>query len=790
MTLVWLVTAWLIGIIAASHAAQPSSAWLVIAVTGLVGALIARRSANWRVMFLCVLAFGLGAARQASSQHPITADDLAFYNDRGSASLTGVIVDAPDVRDKSIHLRVQIESIQLGKTSRPLNGLALVEADRLGTFAYGDQLTIRGQPLTPPTFDTFSYSDYLAQSGVYTYFLTPTITVTAHDQGNPLLAALLTLKADAHDVIGRLLPSPQSALLTGILLGIRTDLPTDIRSAFDQTGTTRVLVIDGSKMTIIAGLLFVLFGRLKDKRLSALLIIIGLIAYTLFVGATPPVVRAATMAGLAIIAARIGRQSDGLSSLAFAVWLQTALDPALIADAGLLISAASTLGLILFAEPITQTIERWLEKRFAAATVKTILALLADTVIVSLAVQIPSLPIIFLLFERFSAVGLLVNILISPAQPLILSLGLLSIGAGAILFPVGQVFAWLTAIPLTYTLALVRSAAQLPGASVVVSITPFEVGIYYVILLGVVAFFRRPLEQRTAWLSRARQSLIPTLATPTVAALGLGIAGLLWAFALARPDGRLHVWFLGDVGGNAVLIQTPSGAHVLIDGGQNPTQLSAAVGDRLPFYQRDLDALIITQPKASGITALPTLLTRYTPHSVLSSGQTATVPAYDVLSGALNASGAPLINVAAGYKLQINDGVQIEVINPLQPPEDTAKPDDAALVLRLTYRNVSFLLTPDLSADAEQAMITGGQYLGANVLQLPTHADDAANSDAFLKTVGAQVAVIEASAGSRTGQPAETVIKRLGSTPIYRTDQQGTLEFTSDGSALWVRTQR
>jgi len=790
--LLWLVAAWLIGIVLAAHATQPPAAWLVIAASGFIGLLITRKVARWRLLFACALTFGLGAARQASTRHTLTVSDLAYYNDRGAADLTGIIVDAPDVRDKTVHLRIQINMIRVGKTPLPIDGLLLVEADRFGSYAYGDIVTLFGQPQTPPTFDSFSYQDYLAQSGIYSFMLLPKITITAHGQGNPLLAAMFDFKARAHDLIGQLLPSPQSALLSGVLLGIRTDLPPDVLNAFNQTGTTRVLVIDGSKMTIIAGLLFVLFGRLRNKRLAALLIIMGLLFYTALVGGSPPVLRAATMAGLSIIAVRLGRQSDGLTALAFAVWLQTALDPLLITDAALLISASSTLGLIVFGEPLTHAVEHALNKLFAAKTVKVILGLLADTVLVSIAVQLPALPIMFLIFGQFSPIGLLVNILLTPAQAPILALGLLSVAAGAILFPVGQIIAWLAALPVSYTLALVRAAAQLPNASLAISATPLEAIGYYVILAGVALLIRMPAVRRKAWLTNARKggTLRKWITLPTATAVGLGVAALLWAFALAHPDGRLHVWFLSVGAGNAVLIQTPNGAHILIDGGPNPTQLATAIGDRLPFYQRDLDVLIVTQPKISAVAALPPLLAHYTIHTVLTDGQTTNHPAYAALSGALAQAQAQtqtqLIAVTAGYRLQTSDGVTLQFVNPQQAPDPLTKPDDGALTVRLSYHDVSFLLTADLSDSAEQAMIKDGWYIGASVLQLSTHASDAANSDAFLRAVAPQIAVIEAEAGSRTNKPSDAVLKRIGAIPVYRTDEQGTLEFSSDGKTLWV----
>ncbi|MHB8626386.1 MAG: ComEC/Rec2 family competence protein [Aggregatilineales bacterium] len=610
------------------------------------------------------------------------------------------------------------------------------------------------------------------------------MTVTAHDQGNPISTALVSFKAHARDLFNQWLPSPQSALLTGIVLGIRTDLPTDVRNAFDQVNATRVLVIDGAKMAILIGLLTALLGKLRQKWLSAVLILGGVTVYTLFVGAQPPVVRAAIMGSLAIIAQRLGRESDGLSGLAFAIWLQTALDPAVINDAAFWISATSTLGLVVMAGPAQRRVDALLSRWFSRATVRFFGAVLIESFLVTLVVYVAALPVMLFVFGRFSPIGTLVNLLITPAQAPILALGLPAIALGSLIAPIGQILAWIASLPVSYTLSMVRAAAQMPNAALSVSITPVMVGAYYAIGFGLWLAAQRPAQMRIGWWTSARR----LLTTPMVAAFGLSLAALLWALALARPDGRLHIWFL-DVADSAVLIQTPGGAHILIDGGTAPNRLIGAIGDRLPFAVRSLDVLIVTEPKSSLISALPPTLVRYPVGVALTNGQPSAAAEAQALDTALITAQTRTIAVTAGYRLQTGDGVELDVLSPTVVPDAKAKPEDGALAVRLVYGNVSFMLTSDLTALTETTLIHD-QYLAASVLELPSHGSDAANADNFLKAVAPQVAVIEVTTGVRAGQPADATLKRLGTIPIYRTDQSGTLTFVSDGQALWVSTER
>jgi competence protein ComEC len=786
MTLFYMALAWAAGIALAfsSRAVPPAGLWIAAAGAALTA--LVRRDFTLRQIGLCIIALGLGIWRVALNTPDFNDKrSLAYYNDRGSAEMVGLIVAEPDVRDQDIRLRVEMQSIRRGNQEPiPIYGLALVSAPRYSRLTYGDKIRIQGQPTTPPVFDTFSYRDYLARSGLYTYVPFSRIARLERDQGSPILSALFDIKKRSHELITRLLPSPQSALLTGILLGNQDDIAPEITDAFNATGTSHIIAISGSNITIVAGLLLAIFGRLTDKRLAAILMLVGIGLYTIFVGASPSVVRAAVMGSLAIIAQRFGRRSDGLTALAASTWFMTALNPGTLFDLGLILSVAATLGLILYTEPLTRFTERMISRLFAAETARRVVAIISDAVLITLAAQITTLPLIFLLFGRFSAISFLVNVLVIPAQPPIMSLGILALAVGTLWLPAGQLVAWLVGIPLSYTLAIIRAAAQLPGASVPITLEPAVVVGYYVLLFVMTAILSQPEDRRAQLFERVRQNVT----APSTALLGLAVAGLLWAMNLSRPDSRLHVWFLAVGQGNAVLIQTPRGAHFLIDGGENPTRLKTAIGDRLPFYKNDLDILFVTEPVRNTIAALPPLFERYAVRQVVSNGQESTDTVYTALQTAVGKIGH--VRLTTGYRLETDDGVNIEAVSPLTATGKDDKANDAPLVLRLTYGDASFLLTSDLSEQATYSLLSSRQYLGATVLQLPSNGGEKQNPPALLNAVSPQVVVIEAEQGNPGAQPSQKVLSDLRQRDIavYRTDLQGTIEITTDGHQLFIST--
>jgi competence protein ComEC len=802
VTLFYMVLGWIVGIALTAWKPSAGNLWSVLwigsVVGGIVLAFIGRKDLNLRQIGLVILSVGLGMWRYSSTQRPTTEADLAYYNDKGYAELVGIVSDAPDVTDSALRLSVDVQRIKQGREEHSISGTVLVRAPRSGDFKYGDKVLIQGEPNTPPdsfgvTYDAngqivgddkFSYKDYLARNGVSTFIPFGKVSILERGLGNSVQAALFDIRDRSHHLISQLLPSPQSALLSGILLGDDSDMPPEVAGAFRDTGTSHIIAISGSNITIVIGLLVVLFGPMKRKALATILIVVGIAIYTVFVGASASVVRAAIMGGLALIAQRLGRQSDGLTALAISVWVMTLFNPSLLFDAGLILSSMATLGLILYVKPLTNFTEKAAARLFAAETAQHIVAFIGDAVLITVAAQVTTLPIIFLMFGRFSALGLITNILVVPVQAPIMSIGILAVVAGAIWLPAGQLFGWIVGIPLSYSLAVIRSMAAIPGMASAVSPEPAVIALYYVLLFGVTAVMSQPPERRKPLIARMQR----VITVPLVVIGGLAVAALLWAIVISRPDGQLHVWFLAVGQGNAVLIQTPNGAHLLVDGGENPSRLRGALGDRLPFYKREIDALFITQPKKSAIAALPPLFDRYTVKSVITNGQVADDDTYKALSAKLLDQRSTTVIASTGYKLTTDDGVTVEIVNPATRPEETLGTSDAPLVLRLTYGSASFLLTPDFSEDGMQNFIGAYAANYVSVLQLPSNGGEKQNPPDWISAMSPQVAVIEAEAGSQTSQPAVSVLKLLENTQLFRTDLQGTVEISTDGKTLAVRT--
>jgi competence protein ComEC len=787
MTLLYLSVAWLLGIWLGSVLRWSPEHFLWLGLPSAGGLFLRRRDLRLRLLCACSLVLVAGAVRFSLSIPHFDEGAIAYYNGREEVTVRGLVAGEPDIRDRHINLRLRTRELLVDDRWRGVKGDVLVQVDRYPGYRYGDLLEVQGHLETPPVFEDFSYKDYLAARGIHGMMRRPSVQLLAKGQGNPVYAAIYALKARAQATIAVILPEPEASLLTGILLGYERGIPQRVADAFARTNTAHVIAISGYNITLIAGLLTWMARRLVGVRWATPVVLVGLAVYTVLVGAYPAVVRAAVMGGLYVLAVHFGRQTESLISLGVAGFLMTLHTPLILWEPAFQLSFAATLALMVLVPPLQAGFEQLLSRVVARERAKTASRFLNDALIVTFAAQLATTPILVHVVHRFSMVGLLVNFLILPAQPGVMLAGGAATIAGLIWLPMGRLLGAVAYLFLTYTIRVVELMATLPWAAVRVGQLPMVVYAGYYGLLGaVVALSRLDRSQlRAAW-----QALTAHLNTKLSLA-GLSLAGaLVWTAALSTPDGLLHVAFL-DVGqGDAIFVQTPGGAQLVIDGGPSPSTMAAEVGRRMPFWDRSLELVVMTHPDEDHFAGLLPLLERYRVGQVLEPGVRDDTTFYRQWERLIETGRVPVAAARAGTRIALDDGVWAEVFNPPDPlPSAEASDNTNSVVLRLGYGQVTFLLTGDLDAEGEERLLRQGADLRSAVLKVSHHGSRAGTTRAFLAAVQPVVAVISVGADNRFGHPAPEVLERLSSVPVYRTDQHGTVEFVTDGRRLWVRTK-
>jgi competence protein ComEC len=802
--LVLVATAWILGLIVAHHWLAPLEveplSLVVLCFLSLAAIMFWRQDRSMRLSGACALALLLGALRyQAALPNLDDASIVAHYNDSGWVTLEGIVQGYPDVRDTWTNLRLETELLEIEGEGYPVHGTVLLRAARFPEHRYGDRLRVSGLLQTPPEFEDFSYADYLARQGIYSFINHPQIEKIEAGQGSPFWAAIYAMKDRARGAIGRLVPDPEASLLQGILLGIESGIPAELYDEYNTTGTSHIIVISGSNITFVATLFALTFGRILGKRRAYWFTIVGITLYVLLVGADAAVVRAGIMGGLFVTALYLGRRSTAYVSLFASALVLTLINPLALWDAGFQLSFAATLGLILFAPAIERIFEQGLTRFVSQDRVRWGLRFLNDALILTLAAQILTIPLVVYHFGRLSLVAPLANLLILPVQPPIMSLGaaVALIGVPALtgpmpfLEPLARALAWVPWLCLAYTNAVVRWMARWRFASLEISRadTGWFMMAYVVITVAAWLWIRRQGTVRRVWASLTERRSTAFLLGGTLVITILG-----WLAVLQLPDGKLHVAFL-DVGqGDAILITTPRGAQILIDGGPSPSTLTSALGREMPFWDRSLDLIVMTHPDDDHITGLAEVLDRYQVGGWLDNGRPDDDTLYAECQKLLAAADIPRHVVRAGDLLELESGIVLEI---LHPPRDLmagteSDSNNNSLVLRLVWDRASFLLTGDIEAEAEQLLVRSGQTVSASVLKVAHHGSGGSSTEVFLGAADPGYAVISVGAGNRFGHPHQAVLERLdqlGDVITLRTDELGTIEFITNGQQMRCRTE-
>ena len=445
MVVVYFGVGWFFGVWLASIVSLKMAGWLIVVGVGVLTAVLTRNFPQWRWLGIGLLAVGLGGARYGTAVPTITGSHIAHYNDGGELAFTGLVSAEPDVRDRFTNLRLTVDTITLADgTSQPVEGTVLIRAFRYPEIPYGASVTVTGRPETPPEVEDFSYKDYLARQGIHSLINTPRLTILAEGQGSPIKHAIFAFKARAQTTINQLIPDPQAALLSGILLGNDNGLAPDLAEAFRVTGMTHIIAISGFNIAILIAIMVSISEPFLGRRGAVAFAVGGVTLYTILVGADASVVRAAIMGSIYLVAGRLlGRPNFAYASLFLAGFLMTAINPFTLWDVGFQLSFTATLGLMVYADPFTQWTRARLLRRFDRDVVRRMMGLITESVLITLAAQVLTLPLMMAYFGQLSLISLPANALILPAQPGVMMWGGLATLTGMVVPFIGQLFGWM-----------------------------------------------------------------------------------------------------------------------------------------------------------------------------------------------------------------------------------------------------------------------------------------------------------------------------------------------------------
>ena len=273
-------------------------------------------------------------------------------------------------------------------------------------------------------------------------------------------------------------------------------------------------------------------------------------------------------------------------------------------------------------------------------------------------------------------------------------------------------------------------------------------------------------------------------------AVGVAVAALALLLFLPEKndsvydDYSLAVHFVDVEQGDGIVIRCEDAA-IVIDGGEsemNSRMSSVLRNEKISA----LDCYIATHPHSDHIGAAASIIERFHAKSVMMTAfseiNAPTSVQYEKMTGAVLAENSRVIYAKSGDAYDFGS-LHLDVFS---PAEETGNYNDMSIVIKVTYKGVSFLLTGDAEETAETQMLEAGCDLKADVLKVGHHGGSDATGEAFLAAVAPEYAVISCGYRNEYGHPSQEVLTRLQKHGImvFRTDQLGTVSFYSDGKRL------
>jgi competence protein ComEC len=632
---------------------------------------------------------------------------------------------------------------------------------------------------------------------------------------------------------GLRLSQDDAIMLAAMVTGDRTYLTHSLRVGFERTGSFHMLVVSGFHLAIVAGCILWTARRLRIPRVPAtLLTITASFAYALFTGFATPVQRSLWMVTLYLIGRLVYRERSPMNTIGFAALCLLAVSPRSLFESSFQMTLLAVVAIGGIAAPLLQgTVHPYLaatrDLRLIALDVKLAprlaqfrvmlrmvaahlqaavggpfaghiawrmlpwvvrmvlraIELLVVSCVVELAMALP----MAIYFHRITLFALPVNLFILPLLLILMPAALLTLLLLFIWPHAAVVPASIAAVFLHFGVGLVRLFGSMALGDFRIPAPLLWQSAAFCALLGVaIVLAHRALSTASLWPARAAW-----------AALLLAAAAAVLPRPIEHPRNALLVEAI-DVGqGDSLLLITPDGKTLLVDGGgfgggprQAPQEFD--IGEQVVSEAlwsrgiRRLDVVALSHAHSDHMGGLPAILNNFRP-AELWVGNNPRFGAYNSLIDEAAALQVRVRTLHAGDALSFGSA-KIAVLAPLPGYVPGAAPvNDDSLVLHAGYGATSVLLEGDAEAPVEEAMLAE-QGLSSTLLKVGHHGSLTSTRPEFLSRVAPQWAVISCGLHNRFGHPRQEVLEELQAARVrtFRTDINGATCFNLDGKAVQV----
>lgn len=641
----------------------------------------------------------------------------------------------------------------------------------------GDSLLLSGRyeiPQPPRNPGDFDFKQYQLTHGLYGRIFTDqiedlTLLTTASRFG--FTAKIKSWQQNINASFRQYLDPDVAGLMSALITGSRSSVDENLRQQFVDTGVVHVLAVSGLHVGYVL-IIIMLFANLLriPWQWKPFAIILGLILFVLISGQKPSVIRAATMAGLYIIAPRLNRQASLWNIIGVTALIMLIIQPGALQDLGFVFSFSAVASIVFFLGQFQKILpEKYHPERISNPGLK----LLWGMFLVSIAAQLGTLPLTAIYFQRIPVISLIANILIVPLIGCQVALGFILLLFGWI--PgVGYIYGHSAWLIYQITDALTGQLSSLPFAYLTVGNWSWLYTLGYGLCLTAILLLLQPENQ---WRWRA---VFPVLILAIM---------LIWNWSLEKR--QLQIWFL-DVGqGDATLIQCPDDKTILVDAGERL---------RWKDYGRDV---VIPVSRSLGINKITYAVMSH-PHNDHIGGFIATLRTlpvdtvidtwsqynswtYQEIHRISDSLQIPVVRRGRDDFIRLAPDCYIQILAPVPTMKYSShSQNNRSLVFRLVFGRTSVLFLGDAEIKEEQLLLRDPEYVDSDVLKVAHHGSITSSTPALLDRISPSLAVISVGDRNKFGHPSELVLQRFQSRniPVLRTDQSGAVHIVSNGEQI------
>lgn len=698
----------------------------------------------------------------------------------------------------------------------------------------GDIISLLGileQPNRATNFEGFDYQLYLQKKGIHWIVKAEgasAVTLVEKERFTPLafLALVDHFRQHIGSIIDELFPDWQGGYMKGLLIGVSDDLSSDQYNQFTNLGMTHILAISGTHVAINIGLMFGLLRLVKVTKERAYSIVFWLLpVYVFMTGFSPSVIRAGLMTMLGIFLLKRGLFKDGLNTLSAVAFVMLLWQPYYLFNISFQLSFAVTAGIIIFTPFIKQYFS-WLPAKIRGGFAITIAA------------ELISFPLTLYYFNQYSLLSILANLALVPIiSAVTLPAGTITMLIGSIWLPLGKWFAFIVQWLNVITFSITKWLSELTGFMTYWKSPSMLWILVYYVMLYMMFYFNRSHKLEIGSNVHSYDDTVPletvNINRRKVAYTGerkhtqyifkagyyvFFIVGFIIMFIIAyqplNKQGIGHVQFI-DVGqGDCILITTPSGVNILVDGGGTVSFRKAKdawrarkvpyeVGEKtvVPLLKKrgihTLDIVVMSHADQDHIGGLQAVLSHFPVRALVMNGSLShSKTLTKLLETAVNKN-IPIYSAYRGMGLALDHLTSIDFVYPEAKQDETLPvikdQNHESIVFYLTMDGVRFLFTGDMDISSEQLILElekFPQQLQADILKVAHHGSKTSTSVDFIKAVQPKLSVISVGRRNSYGHPYPKVIQQLENqgTSIFRTDEHGETQMRIKNGQLSFRT--